>query len=460
MRKIIPLLLLLITFFVLPHTADAASVIEKNGPFGEPKIQNGKVRVDVSGAKYLRHAKYADSSQTNVVQVAQVSKSNLTGFAYSCPGYYLTRAYSDSAGTKLIGYIRVQVVSSDVTTKGCPAVSEKPTTTAPPATKVNKTHPVPEVSEPKNMIGDSDGGGSTPAPSDPYKDPVYLDAKQQCDLHNRNGATMWEIRWNPNTYEAKCVDMSDCMYTTLWYCTAPTTPPNNNVPEEEEVPSREQYSVTNSEDFGECGIGDTIEDRTVTLQCVAEEGGATSPPDEDGGEEGGAEGCEICKIFECPGWEVYLGTLYQVANYAIGEVEAPPVPDLPRPSMPNIFDISNDVDQRNPTKPTGSDGVGDAGFDAAGIKSQAPEIPVREDPTGGFNIVDPLSTLPEDGSTAPRPQEELETLPYPGGGGGGSSGAPKPSDNDNHSSSVPMPDNPGGTAKPSDTGGTAVFPIP
>lgn len=166
----------------------------------------------------------------------------------------------------------------------------------------------------------------------------------------------------------------------------------------------------------------------------------------------------ICCIFECPGWQQYLGTLYDVAAFAVGTAEAPSVPELERPSMPNIFDILNDVDQRNPTKPTGQDGMGDTPFDASDIKNGASEIPVREDPTGGFNIVDPLTTLPEDGSTAPK--QELEKVPYPGGSGNEVNGAPNPN-NGSTSSKVPIPDNPGGTAKPpNDPGGSVKYPVP
>jgi len=104
--------------------------------------------------------------------------------------------------------------------------------------------------------------------------------------------------------------------------------------------------------------------------------------------------------------------------------------------------------------------MGNTPFDATDVKNSAPVIPVREDPTGGFNIVDPLTTLPEDGSTAPRPQEELEDLPYPGGSGEKQEGIPKPSDSGEHSTKVPMPKEPGGSAKPSDTGGSAKYPIP
>lgn len=133
------------------------------------------------------------------------------------------------------------------------------------------------------------------------------------------------------------------------------------------------------------------------------------------------------------------------------------MPDLPRPTPPNIFDILNDVDQRNPAKPTGQDGMGDTPFDATDVKNSAPEIPVREDPTGGFNIVDPMSTLPEDGSTAPKPKGE--EIKHPGGSGKPIEGVPKPSGD--YDSKIERPKDPGGSAKPpDDPGGKVKHPIP
>lgn len=300
MKRIVTVLLLIITFFGLQQTADAASVIDKSGSvFGSPKSFEGKIRIDLSGGtiKYLRHAKYTNKSMKTAVQVAQVRGSNITGFAYNCPGYYLTRAYSDSAGTKLVGYIRVQVVASDVTTKGCAPVSESPVTSPPPKNTVNQTHPVPEVEETNNMIGDTGSsggsGGSTKPPTeteDPYEEPQYLTAAQACAQKNNSGAGDWQIRWkakntpteNGHVSGPYCVDMSECMYTDAWYCTAPSEPPNlPGVAEDDDatgVPPRSQYSETSSEEFGSCGIGDTIANKAVTSQCVAgEEGEATRP---------------------------------------------------------------------------------------------------------------------------------------------------------------------------------------
>lgn len=167
----------------------------------------------------------------------------------------------------------------------------------------------------------------------------------------------------------------------------------------------------------------------------------------------------LCCIFDCPGWGEYLGFL---SDDLVGTATAPPVPDLPAPDIPNIFEILNDVDQRNPAKPTGYEdpGLGTSSFDENDIKNNAPEVEFREDPTGGFNIVNPLETLPEDGSTAPRPKEKLETLPYPGGTGENTSGGsvPKPSESSGIDGEVNYPSNPGGKAQTPTTGGKAQTP--
>lgn len=149
---------------------------------------------------------------------------------------------------------------------------------------------------------------------------------------------------------------------------------------------------------------------------TTEEPPATDPPPAT--EEPPAEGgCELCKVFECPGFsEIVLPGFKQVGEELIGDTFAPPVPDIPRPQMPNIFDVLNNVDERNPAKPTGDDGFGNEdGFSANDVKQQAPTIPEQPDTTGGFDIVDPLDTLPDDGSTAPRPTEQVieQDIPYP-----------------------------------------------
>ena len=135
----------------------------------------------------------------------------------------------------------------------------------------------------------------------------------------------------------------------------------------------------------------------------------------------------------------------------VGSAYAPPVPDLPAPSYPNIFDVLNGVDERNPAKPTGQEDpqLGTSSFNANDVMNGAPEIPFEEDTTGGFEILNPLDTL--DGNLADPPTQELETIPYPGGSGS-SSGGGTPAWN---GSEIKQPSNPSGTAKPPDASGSA-----
>ena len=157
----------------------------------------------------------------------------------------------------------------------------------------------------------------------------------------------------------------------------------------------------------------------------------------------------LCCIFDCPGMSDFKDF---IIGDAIGVAHAPPVPSLPAPSIPNIFDVLNGVDERNPAKPTGTEDpqLGNSSFDANDIMNNAPVIQEREDPTGGFNIVNPLDTLDENLSDPPKPQEELETLQYPGGSGNANEGNPS-----SNKTQVETPGNPGGQAKPPTTEGQA-----
>lgn len=483
MRKVLVILMALVTFLNATQLAQAASTVEKTSSiFSEPKQFDGKIRIDINGAtvKYVRHAKYETRGWQTPTQVAQVKGTKITGFAYNCPGYYLTRVYSDSSGNQLLGYIRVHVKAEDVPgAKGCPPVDESEPKAPPPI--INKTHPIPEIEEPKNMVkdgkdyddgnsgGSSSGGGGTIPPEEEIDWTEWgkpANFAEACARKNTGGITDWTIKWADKSTDGAivgphCVLMSTCMYDdSQWYCNASDKPPTSGGTDPggigDGVPPREQYSVlVDEEDFGACGIGDTIENNAVSNQCVG--GGATSPEEENGGkEDGGGEGCEICKVFECPGWEKYLSTLYDVAAFAVGDVEPPPVPDLPRPNVPNIFDVLNDVEQRNPAKPTGDDGLKDTPFDAEDVKNIG-ELPYRDDPTGGFNIIDPLSNLPEDGSTAPRPEGDPEKVPYPT-----DSKTDMPTTNDGATDTkVKFPSDPGGKVKyPDDPGGKVKYPIP
>ena len=157
----------------------------------------------------------------------------------------------------------------------------------------------------------------------------------------------------------------------------------------------------------------------------------------------------MCCVWECPGLKDIIADGKQfLSDDLVGTAEAPPVPEFNPPPMPNIFDVLNGVDAKNqPDAPTGQNapGLEDAGFTADDVKKAAPEIEFREDDTGGFNIIDPISNLPKDGSTAPRPKESTAEKPDLKGGSSDYNGTATP---------------PGynGTATPPKGGGTATPP--
>lgn len=169
----------------------------------------------------------------------------------------------------------------------------------------------------------------------------------------------------------------------------------------------------------------------------------------------------LCCFFDCPGWDDYLGFLADDLVGTLNLSSSLEPPDWDVPEIPNIFETLNDVDQRNPPKPTGDNapGLDDASFNATDLKMDAEEIEFREDPTGGFDITNPLESLPEDGSTAPRPENEF--VPFPSSGAGQSEGngtAAFPSSGGNGTAA--FPDDPGGTAVPPSTDDWAAFPVP
>ena len=170
----------------------------------------------------------------------------------------------------------------------------------------------------------------------------------------------------------------------------------------------------------------------------------------------------LCCIFDCPGWGDYLDFL---EDDIVGTLSIPSSldpPDFPVPQIGNIFDTLNTVDQRNLQKPTGDNapGLDAASFNAADIKNDAGEIQFREDPTGGFDITNPLDSLPEDGSTAPHPDNEF--LQFPSNSGSGSSSgngtATFPTTEGNGTAAFPSTNN--GTAVPPSTNDWAAFPVP
>lgn len=105
----------------------------------------------------------------------------------------------------------------------------------------------------------------------------------------------------------------------------------------------------------------------------------------------------ICCLFECPGWEDYLGHITDTVEMAVGDVN---LPDLPEFEMPDIPEVD---DKQLPPPTTEEDpGLADASFDANDLKSGEP-VEFREDPTGGFNIINPVENLEELEGQAPMP---------------------------------------------------------
>lgn len=512
-------LALLFTFTLTTHAAEVTK--KTSNLIGNPQVANNKVTFSLSGTvKYVQHAKYLSSDYRSPVDIGitRTSSGRITGFAYKCPGYYTTRIYSDSRGQSLIGYIQTYVSTRDINNSGCEAISKPPGSPPtgdearppiPPAPK-SETHPVPEV-EVKKTVRPSTT--HTPKKAAAVTQPPILTFDQYC-VQNGNesnyrykkipGAENMPMgddccpvskidNTQPGTVFKVIYVQSGLDYSiakgpysgnTGWacanyhgpesdtYCPADHTyNATTDSCDEEEVeiegdpgewsPYPEDYEpmvmMADFSDFGEYSLPTDPEDPTEPTDPENPE----SPEDEKPAcycEEMGDWGY-MCCIFECPGWEEYLGFL---SGTIVGSASAPPVPDLPAPDIPNIFDVLNDVDERHPMKPTGTEdpNLGTSSFDENDIKNNAPEIEFREDPTGGFDIVNPLETLPEDGSTAPRPQEELETLPYPNGSSENTSGGttPNPSNSGGSSGEVDYPTKPEGSAKPPTTGGTATPP--
>ncbi|MFO1442675.1 hypothetical protein KDN24_05535 [Bacillus sp. Bva_UNVM-123] len=177
------------------------------------------------------------------------------------------------------------------------------------------------------------------------------------------------------------------------------------------------------------------------------------------------EKCDPCKIFECPGWQQYMGKLDQIKDSIPPTPNWPEVADTFRDSIvPKLVDDVGNLLGKAPEPPApppqlpGLDdrgikshepemkdvpGLKEAGFDANKIKNQAPVISERDDPTGGFDLVkNPMDTLPDapenpkPGETDAgewgqnKPKEEANPFPFPKDKGEPNVGTPpKPSDN-------------------------------
>lgn len=143
-------------------------------------------------------------------------------------------------------------------------------------------------------------------------------------------------------------------------------------------------------------------------------------------DERGRGGCDC--IFRSPHWEEYMGKIddiiaaippppnwQHVANIMrdtivprmindldnlLGTAPPPPAPPsninidpiAPPPEVP-VHDYANELQQSEPTM-NDNTALEESVYDADDIINDAPEIEFNEDPTGGFNIMNPLEALP------------------------------------------------------------------
>lgn len=145
-------------------------------------------------------------------------------------------------------------------------------------------------------------------------------------------------------------------------------------------------------------------------------GGTTDPPDDGTGGSTLPE-CPGCGMFECPNWSEYMGkvdeiiagiptitdAIAQQTDIIKNDVVGQP-PSLPsEPSQPTPIDSYN-FENSAPAM-TENEDLGSSGFTLTDLEEGAPVIEFREDPTGGFDIVDPVDALPAPPSALPIPGE-------------------------------------------------------
>lgn len=242
--------------------------------------------------------------------------------------------------------------------------------------------------------------------------------------------------------------------------------------------------------------------------------GAAQPPADNTGSTSGTTGstgtttdttgssattCDSCQVFSCPEWDNYMQGISDIKN------AIPPAPNWDNvaatfrdtitpqikkdlqdvlgtaPETPAVPEQPAGVDDKgiNNSVPTGQEdpGLGDSSFNQDQIKSEAPQIQERPDPTGGFSINDPVAGLPsQDEFKKNVPTQGENPLPAPPtpsdnvapspGTTTNNTAAPLPQDNTGNaptptqdSTAAPTPGGDSGTAPlPSDSGGTAPLP--
>src|SRR5690625_167708 len=217
---------------------------------------------------------------------------------------------------------------------------------------------------------------------------------------------------------------------------------------------------------------------------------------------GNSDGCDC--VFNSPHWSVYMGKIDEIIN----AIPQPPnwqqVANTFRDTIVPKFinDLGNMLGsaptppsaQKKPAipsynldKPTGqeSSNLGNSTFTGDDLKNDAPKIDVREDESGGFNILDPIGQLPsqeefkenipdEPDNYAPNvpdveaeaPEPPEESIPFPNDPEEESETAPIPDEEKNTAptpnepeNNAPMPEEEKNTAPmPDDSEGNAPIP--
>ena len=510
---------------------------------------DNKMKFTLSGqVKAVRHAKYKDANYTQLeASGATGSNTRVVAYSYTCPGYYITRMYSDKAGKNMMGYAKVYVPVSTFGSlpKGCSSVPEpitpisKPiqesypdatiatvptagntvepkknpafvepvapakTAVVPPANKVvtpdacGNANPVTTQHKYKGMYptaaynhgkgvenyyyvpcdknddaflyvklqgdyasygceGGSDGGITANTVAEEARIINEYGVKTKLDqvdgdhvytqklpvLEHPAGYTSVSVETGSNyqickiVFDSKLLD-KDKNGNDRYSCDAGYTLNNDNKcasPNGEEEPEQ---------NFEECAFGsDCTSDFSVMSSSIPIEENPTWEGD-TGWEEpepdlptcfcpqlaeyAGFEAGFTCCIFECPGLAAIISDFKGfLSGDLVGTANAPAVPTQDAPKLPNIFDILNGVDEKKPQPITTTEdpALETSTFTADDVKGAAGEIEFRDDPTGGFNIVNPLDTL--DGNLGDAPTTDLESLNYPGGGKSSDSTVPIP----------------------------------
>ena len=257
---------------------------------------------------------------------------------------------------------------------------------------------------------------------------------------------------------------------------------SNAVPGSVTAPDGAIFMKLVSDDGGEiyAVIAHSTNPAAETVNFTA--GDTSSGGGDAGGSNGGSDNisCTItnsCAVFDCPEWDTYMSKINQIAsnmpempnwNVVAGQFAdeiAPRVkndmknlfedtvapriksdmknlfentmaprlksdmtdvltdtlgsaPDLPsEPEMPTLME---DIDLSPPTGEE-AEGLGDSTFSENDIKNESIEIEERNDPTGGFNIDNPLETIEDPPinvpneleNNAPTPTEQENQAPTP-----------------------------------------------